>query len=176
RIEQMDCPTEEGLIRARLGRIDGVGALEFNLMQRVVTVSHEPALFDTVLAAIRALGFTPVVQGTEESAPARKPWWPLALGVAAAAAAEVFEWSAAGPQWLPAALALLAIALTGMTVYRKGWIAIWNRQLNINALMSIAVTGALILGNWPEAAMVMVLFAIAERIEAASLDRARNAI
>jgi Cd2+/Zn2+-exporting ATPase len=42
--------------------------------------------------------------------------------------------------------------------------------------MSIAVTGALLLGQWPEAAMVMVLFALAEVIEAKSLDRARNAI
>ena len=42
--------------------------------------------------------------------------------------------------------------------------------------MSIAVTGALILRQWPEAAMVMVLFTIAELIEAKSLDRARNAI
>lgn len=42
--------------------------------------------------------------------------------------------------------------------------------------MSIAVTGAFLLGQWPEAAMVMFLFAVAERIEAASLDRARNAI
>jgi len=42
--------------------------------------------------------------------------------------------------------------------------------------MSIAVTGALLLGQWPEAAMVMVLFTIAELIEAKSLDRARNAI
>ncbi|WP_458576105.1 HAD-IC family P-type ATPase [Aliamphritea spongicola] len=48
--------------------------------------------------------------------------------------------------------------------------------MNINALMSIAVTGAAILGEWPEAAMVMVLFTIAELIEAKSLDRARNAI
>jgi len=43
-------------------------------------------------------------------------------------------------------------------------------------LMSIAVTGAMIIGHWPEAAMVMVLFALAEVIEAKSLDRARNAI
>jgi len=42
--------------------------------------------------------------------------------------------------------------------------------------MSIAVTGALVLGQWPEAAMVMVLFSIAELIEAKSLDRARNAV
>ncbi|MEO7937937.1 MAG: heavy metal translocating P-type ATPase, partial [Burkholderiaceae bacterium] len=37
-------------------------------------------------------------------------------------------------------------------------------------------TGALVLQQWPEAAMVMVLFTIAELIEARSLDRARNAI
>ncbi|MEL2361004.1 heavy metal translocating P-type ATPase, partial [Klebsiella pneumoniae] len=57
-----------------------------------------------------------------------------------------------------------------------GWIALKNRNLNINALMSIAVTGAVLIGQWPEAAMVSVLFAIAELIEAKSLDRARNAI
>ncbi len=59
---------------------------------------------------------------------------------------------------------------------QKGWIALRNGNLNINALMSIAVTGALALGQWPEAAMVMVLFTIAELIEAKPLDRARNAI
>lgn len=46
----------------------------------------------------------------------------------------------------------------------------------MNALMSIAVTGAMLIGHWPEAAMVMALFTLAEVIEARSLDRARNAI
>jgi Cd2+/Zn2+-exporting ATPase len=49
-------------------------------------------------------------------------------------------------------------------------------RLNINALMSVAVTGAFLIGQWPEAAMVMALYAIAEMIEARSIDRARNAI
>ncbi len=175
-IEQMDCPTEEGLIRARLARMDGVAGMEFNLMQRVLTVAHEPAVLAQVLDAIRGLGYTPNVKGGSPVQAVRKPWWPLALGVVAACAAEAFEWLALGPAWLPAVFAVLAVALSGLSVYRKGWVSIWNRQLNINALMSIAVTGALVLGHWPEAAMVMVLFAIAERIEAASLDRARNAI
>ena len=64
----------------------------------------------------------------------------------------------------------------GLSTYKKGWIALKNRNLNMNALMSIAVTGAMLIGHWPEAAMVMVLFALAEVIEAKSLDRARNAI
>ena len=51
-----------------------------------------------------------------------------------------------------------------------------NGNLNINALMSVAVTGALCIGQYPEAAMVMVLFNLSEAIEALSLARARQAI
>jgi Cd2+/Zn2+-exporting ATPase len=42
--------------------------------------------------------------------------------------------------------------------------------------MTVAVTGAFVIGQWPEAAMVMALYAIAELIEARAVDRARNAI
>ena len=42
--------------------------------------------------------------------------------------------------------------------------------------MTVAVTGAFAIGQWPEAAMVMALYAIAEAIEARAVDRARNAI
>ena len=185
RIEQMDCPTEEALIRGKLGNMAGVGALDFNLMQRLLTVSHEPGVLDNVLAAIRTLGFTPRLAigettsapGSTEAAPEpHKPWWPLALAGAAAVGAEGAEWFQHAAPWLPALLAIAAVAVGGLSTYKKGWVALSNRQLNINALMSIAVTGALLLRQWPEAAMVMVLFAIAERIEVMSLDRARNAI
>src|SRR5699024_10720516 len=68
------------------------------------------------------------------------------------------------------------VSACGLSTYKKGWIALRNGNLNINALMSIAVTGALLLGQWPEAATVMFLFTLAELIEAKSLDRARHAI
>ncbi|WP_348946329.1 hypothetical protein ABHF33_07265 [Chitinibacter sp. FCG-7] len=42
RIMQMDCPTEEGLLRKKLGEHGGVSGMQFNLMQRVLTVTHEP--------------------------------------------------------------------------------------------------------------------------------------
>lgn len=180
RIMQMDCPTEEGLLRKKLGGMAGVSGLEFNLMQRVLTVTHAPKDLEPILAAVRSLGFTPEV-ATENAAlkeptpePA-KPWWPLALAGVAAIASEAVEWAGL-PTWMAAVLALVAVFACGITTYKKGWIAIRNGNLNINALMSIAVTGALFLGQWPEAAMVMVLFTIAELIEAKSLDRARNAI
>ncbi|WP_322999919.1 heavy metal translocating P-type ATPase [Castellaniella sp.] len=177
RILQMDCPTEEALIRQALGRQPGVRDLDFNLMQRVLTVVHTPEALDTILAAIRALGFTPE-QASDTTVPAKEapaPWWPLAAAGAAALAAEAAHWMDA-PWPVPAALAILAVLGCGLGTYRKGWTAIRHGQMNINALMSIAVTGALFLGQWAEAAMVMVLYELAERIEALSLDRARNAI
>ena len=134
---------------------------------------------DPVLEAVRSLGFQPeLAEAGAARTPARetpKPWWPLALAGVAAIASEAASWAGL-PGPLVAALAIVAVLGSGLTTYKKGWVAIRNGNLNINALMSIAVTGALALGQWPEAAMVMVLFTIAELIEAKSLDRARNAI
>jgi Cd2+/Zn2+-exporting ATPase len=178
RILQMDCATEEALLRKKLGGMAGVAGMEFNLMQRVLTVDHEPQALQAILAAVRSLGFTPEIATDAQAEPAAepvKPWWPLALAGAAAVASEAAQWAGA-PVAAVAALALLAVLACGTTTFRKGWIAVRNGNLNINALMSIAVTGALVLGQWPEAAMVMVLFTVAELIEAKSLDRARNAI
>jgi Cd2+/Zn2+-exporting ATPase len=102
-------------------------------------------------------------------------WYALAAAAAAALCAEGLSW-VDGPVWIVVVLAVLAVVLSGLTTYRNGVSAIARGDLNINALMSIAVTGALILGEWPEAAMVMVLFAIAEHIEARSLEHARHAV
>ncbi|MFV0284356.1 MAG: heavy metal translocating P-type ATPase [Castellaniella sp.] len=102
-------------------------------------------------------------------------WWPLAASGAGALAAEAAHWFEA-PWAVSAVLAILAIAGCGLDTYRKGWAALRHGRMDINALMSIAVTGALVLGQWAEAAMVMVLFTLAERIEARSLDHARRAV
>ncbi len=74
------------------------------------------------------------------------------------------------------AVAAAAIWVAGLDVYKEGITALLHGRLNINALMSVAVTGAFAVGQWPEAAMVMALYGIAELIEARAVDRARNAI
>lgn len=182
RIEQMDCPTEERLIRDALSRLPEVAGLRFNLLQRVLTVSHAEGALEQVLAAIRELGFTPQLESEHSTAVSAEPsaqqpgWWLLLLAGVLALSSEMIHFAGFGPEWLKALPALAAIALCGLSTYRKGWIALKNRNLNINALMSIAVTGAVLIGQWPEAAMVMVLFSLAERIEARSLERARSAI
>lgn len=198
-IEQMDCPTEEALIRKKLGAMRQVHALDFNLMRRVLTVAHAQGAGSSVQAAIGDLGMSASTEPRNFSGATHHhahhshdhdhgeggahhheshgtiAWWPLVVAGFMALAAEVVHWMG-GPQLAQAVLAITAVGLSGVETYKKGWIALRHRNLNINALMSIAVTCALLLGAWAEAAMVMVLFTLAEAIEARSLDRARNAI
>ena len=103
----------------------------------------------------------------------------LAAALLLALGAEALHFFA--PETLPfkglgLAVAAVAIWLSGIETYAQGLAALRRGRLNINALMSVAVTGAFLIGQWPEAAMVMALYAIAELIEARAADRARNAI
>ncbi|CAI8781984.1 heavy metal translocating P-type ATPase [Pseudomonas sp. Irchel 3H3] len=182
RIEAMDCPTEQTLIQNKLGKLAGVQQLEFNLINRVLGVTHDLPSTAPIIEAIKSIGMLaePIEDGAQaddsRAAPVKKPWWPLALSGVTALAAEVIHFTSAAPTWVVALVALVSILSGGLGTYKKGWIALKNLNLNINALMSIAVTGAVLIGQWPEAAMVMFLFTVAELIEAKSLDRARNAI
>jgi len=180
RIEAMDCPTEQTLIQNKLGKLAGVQQLEFNLINRVLGVTHNLPGTEPITEAIKSLGMhaEPLEAGVDAPAPApvKKHWWPLALSGLTALGAEVIHFTNTAPDWVVAIVALVSILSGGLGTYKKGWIALKNRNLNINALMSIAVTGAILIGQWPEAAMVMFLFTVAELIEARSLDRARNAI
>ena len=182
-IAGMDCPTEEALIRSKLAGMAGVTALDFNLVQRQLRVTHAPQALDAVLSALKAIGLEAMVEGGGEARPEQVSGsapttrrWPLVLAGVTAILAEGVYWLNGGDHWTVLALALVSILSGGLTTYKKGWIALKHRNLNINALMSIAVTGAMLIGHWPEAAMVMFLFTLAEMIEAKSLDRARNAI
>jgi len=111
------------------------------------------------------------------------PGWPrITAALIAAVLAEAAHWFSGSQGGVPAlqyggmAVAVLAIALSGLGVYKAGIRDVLRLKLGIHALMAIAVTGAFAIGQWPEAAMVMALYAAAERIEDQAMDRARNAI
>ncbi len=187
----MDCAAEEAEIRRAVDGIAGIRGLRFQLGQRLLTVDADATAVEPAMAAIRKAGFDPQPvgagadasshaaddghgHGAEGSAlPKLAAALLLAIGAEAIGyfASETTAWRAAG-----LTIAALAIWLSGFDVYKKGLAALRHGRLNINALMTVAVTGAVAIGQWPEAAMVMALYAIAEAIEARAVDRARNAI
>lgn len=188
RIDAMDCPTESNLLRRELEGIPGILTLEFDLLERRLSLTHTLPGNEPILQAIRKLGMAPVVlpnEGDLSATPSDDSHLPsrraavitLALSGALALIAEGLAYSLqdeASP-WVMATAAA-AIAVGGRATAKKGWIALRALTMNINLLMTIAVLGAIAIGEWPEAAMVVWLFGIAEALEAMSLDRARNAI
>jgi len=184
RIPTMDCASEEGEIRRALESVSGVRGLDFRLGARTLAIDAPAAAMPSVLAAIRQAGFDPQPVATgipveHGHTHATEGMWRLGTALLLAIGAELLNFLA--PRTLVfeiagMALSAGAIGLAGFSTYGKGLAALRQGRLNINALMSVAVTGAFLIGQWPEAAMVMALYAIAELIEARAVDRARNAI
>ena len=194
RIPAMDCAVEEADIRRVLEPVKGIRSLNFQLVARTLAID---APDDAVQAAVAAIGqagykmqpFATAAAGDgthdghghahdpDPALPAALPRLVAALVLAGVAEAIGF-YAPEGLPWRLAgmAVALAAIYLAGLEVYQKGLSALFRRRLNINALMAVAVTGAFLIGQWPEAAMVMALYSIAELIEAMAVDRARHAI
>ena len=71
---------------------------------------------------------------------------------------------------------LLAMVAAGWPIAQSAWRALLSRDININVLMTIAAIGAVIIGAYTEAGMVMVLFALSEALEGYTGNRARHAI
>lgn len=183
RIDNMDCPVEEQLIRKKLEPMPGIVRLDFSLLDRELTVYHRLDDPQVITSALIKLDMAPQLLEADASpaaAPtglsARKKGLLMLSGVAAVGA-EVSTWiTGQDASWLMIALAAVSILSAGGPTLKKGWIALRNMTLNIYFLMSVAMIGAVSIGKWPEAAMVIFLFAVAETIEALSLERVRNAI
>ncbi len=200
RVPAMDCASEESEIRRAVEGIAGIRSLTFRLGERSLSIDAAPDVAEAAAASIRRTGFeilpwphASAVQA-DGSAPSdgddhddghdhdHAPGTSLGrllLALALAAGAEALSILAPDTlmfKVLGMVIAGAAIAFAGLDVFKKGLSALLHGRLNINALMAVAVAGAFVIGQWPEAAMVMALYAIAELIEAKAVDRARNAI
>lgn len=202
-VPAMCCAAEFGVIEKELRRLGGVRDISPDFIRRMVRVEHDAVPEEALLGAAGRSGFevrlnSPAFPGTSaagapsssmggSSAPStamaaaaatapKETHWTLVVGGVLAVGSEVLALTYGDHSLGVVAMALLAIGLAGLPTYRKGLLALRRFNLNINALMSVAVTGAAVIGQWPEAAMVMVMFALAEMIEDKSLDRARRAV
>ncbi|MCA9736752.1 MAG: cation-translocating P-type ATPase [Gemmatimonadota bacterium] len=192
RIQDMDCPSCVARIESHLNGVDGVVAVHGDVVARSLTVEMDPVRTDAerVQSEIGRLGYLaqPVAGATPTLAPST---WTSAEARVAYAAIALFllgwllEALGGGPtllRWLgePVGVAELlwtAAALVGGTAFfPKALGALRTRSLDMNFLMTIAILGAIGIGEFSEAAAIAFLFSIAELLERHSLDRARASV
>ncbi|HMF94318.1 MAG TPA: heavy metal translocating P-type ATPase [Vicinamibacterales bacterium] len=195
RVEGMDCREEVALLERRFKNLAGLEEFSADLMGQRLHVTYDAARLttSTIVDAVADTGMRawlehqePVV-GSERRTRARRAlvWTSgvaLALGMLLHAlggrgAAGAFSGHGPAEAGHYAVIAFIVSLIAGMSVtIQKAWAALRARALDINVLMVVAATGAAAIGEWSEAATVVFLFALAQALEARTLERARAAI
>jgi Cd2+/Zn2+-exporting ATPase len=181
KIEGMDCREEVALIERRFKNLPGLEDFSADLMGQRLHVKYDAAKLSAsaIAGAVADAGMRAWLEHEE----------PLAVSDSAARRRLVLVWTSGLA--LLAGLALqqlhagsivergvLAVGIVAgaLLTARKALTAVRMRMLDINVLMLIAAAGAVALGQWAEAGSVVFLFALAQTLEARTLERARNAV
>ncbi|MBL8138299.1 MAG: heavy metal translocating P-type ATPase [Acidobacteria bacterium] len=201
RVPAMDCADEVALVRSAVETDEGVVAVAFDLVHARVDLTIDPALTsETKLReAIAKTGLTveamPVADATVTPAPrARARMTDVLLGgglffagwIVDGAAADSWsealfghaDASALAHAHAPGAVPLYAAAVVvGLwRMWPRALAALRLLRLDMHVLVCVSAAGAAAIGQWAEAAAVAFLFAVAHRLEAWSLERARDAL
>jgi Zn2+/Cd2+-exporting ATPase len=179
RVEGMDCHEEVVILERRLKPLAGLEAISADVVGQRLHVTYDAAKLTTA-AMVDAVGQTGMRMWLEHEQPRASARDVRArLWLTAASGGALTVGMAAGAAGLPMAAAglyLAAAAAGGVFPLQRALSALRSRTVDINALMVIAVIGALALNQWQEAASVVFLFALAQWVEARTLERARLAI
>jgi len=183
-INDVDCPDCAAKIEARVKRIRGVkGAHLSAINSRLeVTFDEETAGPEEVKRVVRALGYgiesraRPEALSPRPKDPAFRSRWVLTCLSGLFVLSGIVIQSLWNIEPLSMSLYLAATLLVGLPIFRKGLLSLRNLSLDMNFLMTVAVFGAIAIGQWIEAASVAFLFSLANLLESFATGRARRAI
>jgi cation transport ATPase len=201
-VHEMDCADEAALVRRALAPHTAITHLEFDLIHGLVDIGFDAdAVTERALVdAIRSTGLAAhAVHGEEgqlavdrehaaHDHAANAPLSTVLSGVLFLAGWIVEGLGAV--HWLdvfvhaehqaqdPRANVLYALsAVAGLwPMWPRAIASVRHRRLDMHALVCLTVIGAAAIGEWSEGAAVAFLFALAHRIEAWSIERARREI
>jgi Cd2+/Zn2+-exporting ATPase len=181
-VDGMDCQEEVALLNRKLKALAGIESLSADVLAQRLVVAYDGAVLtsSSIAAAVAETGMRAWiddqgVSSTRTHTDLGRRTWLVGLSAVAVLAGGALQLLAEASA--PARLAFLAaILLGGAHPGRRALAAARARSFDINVLMAIAVAGALAIGDWFEAATVVCLFAIAQLLESASMERTRRTL
>ena len=200
RVPDMDCADEVALVRRALEADPGVVQMALDLVHSRVDLAIDPAqtsearVRDAIIRTGLAVESATLDGGASAARPPAAAYADVLLsgalwltgwlldGMAAHSWREALVGgSGAGALAHPhAPLAVPAYALAVVVGLWRMWpralAALRHLRLDMHVLVCLSAAGAAAIGQWAEAAAVAFLFAVAHRLEAWSLERAREAL
>ncbi|MBD3234536.1 MAG: cadmium-translocating P-type ATPase [candidate division Zixibacteria bacterium] len=176
RVEGMDCSEEGKVIEKALKKLPNTGNIHFDYLNQVVKVKSS-ANYKDLIDVIKSTGFEPEPVTPSKSEPTKKKSNPLPTIISGILALSgILLTNLGAPEYVYIPILTVAIVMGGYRIARKGIGAASRLSLDMNFLMTIAVIGAIAIGEWSEGAMVIFLFSLSHYLEGKSMERARNAI
>ncbi len=189
-IPGLDCPNEIEALRRALSEEPGIAGLSFDLIHATLTVDYDPNRTSPerlAAAIVKRSGLRAAPVGAPEPAAS---WWSqnerlvLTAGSGTALAAAYLAAYAAPALGIDSGLSHrlslmgfgLAIAIGGVGLFPRAARNALQLRMGIDVLMSLAIIGAVCLGEWDEAATVAFLYGLSELLESLSLERARRSV
>jgi Cd2+/Zn2+-exporting ATPase len=173
-VEGMDCPECAQSIERAVNAVPGVEWAHVHFASAMMELELDPnrAGKREVEKAVQQAGYR---VGIPEQ-PARPLWQeglPLFLAVIFLTIAGLMDWLVE-PR-IPIFYGL-SILIAGLPVFRGAWISLRTRGIDMNVLMATAAVGAVGIGEWHEASVLMCLFALGNLLQNRTLARTRRAI
>ena len=194
RIKGMDCASCAQSVENGVARLAGVDLCRLNFTTELLHVEGNASIAQ-IIARVESLGYEAVdpdeIQDEKNTTDAtQQTFWQflwrrwdtqLALiGAVLILPGLLFNELLPVLQWENPLLNITSIAamiVAGYPIAQSAWRNLRiNREISINLLMTIAAVGAVIIGAYTEAGLVMVLFAIGEALEGYTASRARSSI
>ena len=178
RVDGMDCASCARTVEKVVSGLDGVQTVEVSFGNGILLIGGDVAP-ERVEAAVRRAGYTARQPGRR--APEAPFWRRSARTVSATLSvalllAAVIASLASAPRLVVEPLYLLSMAAGGWAIALAALAALRSRTLDMNVLMTLAALGAVAIGEYAEAAWVLVLFAVGTTLETFALDRSRRSV
>ena len=178
RVEGMDCASCAATIEKRVATLPGMHRAVVNFAAGRLDAEHDPGLsIEEIEGAVRNAGYG--VGRTAEVE--RMPFWRTPRAISVFTSALLFALGLAlgllgAPEVTRVGAYAAAIVVGGLPIFRAALAGLRARHLDMNVLMSAATIGAVGIGEWAEAASVVVLFAAGNALQVYAIDRTRGAV
>lgn len=183
RIRGMDCADCAQKLEKKVGALPAVHRVQVNFGAAIMTVEHDGTAVDRVIDTVRQAGYEAVREQEANRREEERGFWrqnKKAWSTVTASLLFLAAWSLgfapAAPEPLITLLYALSILAGGVRIAKSGLYGLKSRTVGIDFLMTIAVTGAVAIGEWAEGAAVVCLFSLGETLEAYTMDRTRRSL
>jgi len=179
-VEGMDCADEVEVIDKKLKGMEGVRGYQVNLVNQSLNLVYEPALVSPQ-DIVRAIAETGMKARLERAKRQVTPWWQerrivlLFISGVFTLTGFILGWLGL-PHWADQVAFGAAIVTGGYYPARMGLAGLRGLKLNIYTLLIAAALGAIALGLWHEAALLVVIYSLGSVLESYAVDKARGSL